>query len=145
MPLLILVITILMLLMVAPCIINCPTCFVSVQVNKLQQTVPVQQGYIKLQLTTENLTHHQMDTAIRTLRPETSKRGRPNAPSSPSSKESSQKDLDAPISKGLDFPSLVEGILGSQNRKKESRMAVAKRQGRKKPTKIGERKVRGPE
>ena len=59
-----------------------------------------------------------MDTAIRILRPETSKRGRPNAPRSPSSAGSSQKDLDAPIPKELDFPSLEEGILGSQNRKK---------------------------
>ena len=57
MPLLILIITILMLLMVTPCIINGLTHFVSAQVNKLQHTVPVQQGYIKLQLTTENITH----------------------------------------------------------------------------------------
>ena len=48
MPLLIPVITILMLLMVTPCIINCLTHFISVQVNKLQHEVPVQQGYIKL-------------------------------------------------------------------------------------------------
>ena len=32
-----------------------------------------------------------------------------------------------------------------ENRKKESRMAVAKRQRREKPTKIEQRKVRGPE
>ena len=57
MPLLIIVITILMLLMIAPCIINCLTCFVSAQVNKPQHAVPVQQGYIKLQLTAENITH----------------------------------------------------------------------------------------
>ena len=57
MPLLIPVITILMLLMIAPGIINCLTYFVSAQVNKLQHAVPVQQGYIKLQLTTENITH----------------------------------------------------------------------------------------
>ena len=31
--------------------------FVSAQVNKLQQAGPVQQGYIKLQPTTENITH----------------------------------------------------------------------------------------
>ena len=31
------------------------------------------------------------------------------------------------------------------NRKKESRMAVAKRQGREKPAKIEQRKVQGPE
>ena len=33
-------------------------------------------------------------------------------------------------------------LLGSQNRKKESRMAVAKRQGREQPVKIEQRKVR---
>ena len=49
--------TILMLLMIAPCIINGLTCFVSAQANKLQHGVPVQQGYIKLHLTTENITH----------------------------------------------------------------------------------------
>ena len=49
--------TILMLFMVAPCIINCLTLFVSAQVNKLQHAVPVQQGYIKLQLTMENSTY----------------------------------------------------------------------------------------
>ena len=48
MPLLIRVITILILLMVTPCIINCLTHFIPVQVNKLQHEVPVQQGYIKL-------------------------------------------------------------------------------------------------
>jgi len=57
MSLLVPVITILMLLMTAPCIINCQTHFVSAQVNKLQHAVQVQQGYIKLQLTTENITH----------------------------------------------------------------------------------------
>ena len=77
MPPLVPVITILMLLMITPCIINCLTHFVSSQVNKLQHAVPVQQGYIKLHPTTENITHPQMDTAIRTLRPETSKRGSP--------------------------------------------------------------------
>ena len=51
------VITILMLLMIAPYIINCLTHFVSAQVNKLQHAVTVQQGYIKLQPTTENITH----------------------------------------------------------------------------------------
>ena len=49
--------TIMMLLMIVPCIINCQTCFVSAQVNKLQYAVLVQQGYIKLQLPTENTTH----------------------------------------------------------------------------------------
>ena len=58
-----------------------------------------------------------MDTAIRTLRPETSKRGRPNAPHHPSSPGSSQKDLDAPIPKELGLPFLEGGMLGSWNRK----------------------------
>jgi len=49
MPLLVSVI--LMLLVIAPHIINCLTHFVFAQVNKLQYVVPVQQGYIKLQLT----------------------------------------------------------------------------------------------
>ena len=44
-----------MLLMIAPCIINCLTHFVSAQ--KLQHAVPVQQGYIKLQPARENITH----------------------------------------------------------------------------------------
>ena len=43
MPLLVPVITIFMLLVIAPCIINCLTRFVSAQVNKLQHAVPVQQ------------------------------------------------------------------------------------------------------
>ena len=98
MPLLVPVINILMLLVIDPCIINFLTHFVSAQVNKLQHAVPVQQEYIKLQPTTENITHPWMDTAIRTLRPETSKRGRPNAPRHPSSTGSSQKDLHTPYS-----------------------------------------------
>ena len=57
MPLLVLAITILMLLVFAPCIINCLTHFVSAQVIKLQHVVPVQQGYIKLYPTTENTIH----------------------------------------------------------------------------------------
>ena len=51
------VITILMLLMIASCIINCLTHFVAAQVNKLQHAVPIQQGYTKLRLTMENITH----------------------------------------------------------------------------------------
>ena len=54
-----------------------------------------------------------MDTAIRTLRPETSKRGKPNAPHSPRSAGSSQRDLKAPIPKELGLPSLEAGLLGS--------------------------------
>ena len=57
MPLLIPAIIILMWLMIAPCIINCLTQFVSVQVNMLQHAVTVQQGYINLQATMENITH----------------------------------------------------------------------------------------
>ena len=57
MPLLVSFITKLMLLMIVPCITKYLTCLVSAQVNKLQHTVPVQQGYIKLQPTTENITH----------------------------------------------------------------------------------------
>ena len=47
----------LMLLIIAPCIINYLTCSVSAQMNKLQHALPVQQGYIKLQLTMENITY----------------------------------------------------------------------------------------
>ena len=54
-----------------------------------------------------------MDTAIRTLRPETSKRGRPNTPRRPSSAGSSQKDLDAPIPKEWGLLSIEGGLLGS--------------------------------
>ena len=54
-----------------------------------------------------------MDSAIRTLRLETSKRGRPNVSHSPRSAGSSQKDLDAPIPKDLGLPSLEGGMLGS--------------------------------
>ena len=84
-----------------------------------------------------------MDTAIRTLRLETSKKGRPNTPCHPSSAGSSQKDLEAPIPKELGPPSLEGGMLGSENRKQESKMAVAKEQGREKPVKIEQR--RGPQ
>ena len=138
--LLIPVITILMPFMIAPCIINCLTLFVFVQVNKLQDAVPVQQGYVKLQPTTENLTHPQMNTAIRTLRLVTSKRGMSNSPRCPSSARSSQRALDTPIPKELGLPSLQGRMLCSQNRKKESKMSVAKRQRRDKPAKIEQRK-----
>ena len=53
-----------------------------------------------------------MDTAIRTLRLETSKTGRPNTPHCPSSTGCSQKDLDTPIPKELGLPSLEVGMLG---------------------------------
>ena len=54
-----------------------------------------------------------MDTTIRTLRFETSKRGKPNAPHHPSSAGNSQKDLDVPIPKELGLPSLEGGMLDS--------------------------------
>ena len=54
-----------------------------------------------------------MDTAIRTLRPGTSKRERPNAPRCPRSAGSSQRDLDTPIPKESGLPSLEGGMLGS--------------------------------
>ena len=54
-----------------------------------------------------------MDTAIRTLRPEASKRGRPNAPHRASSAGSSQRELDAPIPKELGLLSLEGGMLGN--------------------------------
>ena len=50
-----------------------------------------------------------MDTAIRTLRLETSRKGRPNASCCPSSAGSSQKDLNAPIPKELGLPFLEGG------------------------------------
>ena len=64
----------------------------------------------------ENITHPRMDTAIRTLRLATSKRGIPNAPHWPSSAGCNQRDLDAPIPKELGLPSLRGvggGMLGS--------------------------------
>ena len=132
MSLLIPTITTLMLLMINPCIINCLTRFVSSQVNKLQHPVPVQQGYIKLHLSMENITHPWMDTSIRTLRLQNSKRERPNAPLPPSSAGSSQRDLDTPTPKELGLPSLEGEMLGSQNWKKESKIVVAKRQRKEK-------------
>ena len=54
-----------------------------------------------------------MDTTIRTLRLETSKRGRPNTPRRPSSAGSSQRDLNGPVPKELGLPSLEGGRLGS--------------------------------
>ena len=55
----------------------------------------------------------QMDMATKTLRPETSKRGRPNDPRCPSSVGSSQKELHTPIPKELGLPSFEGGMLGS--------------------------------
>ena len=101
---------ILMMLMIIPCTVNCLTCFVSTQVNQLQHAVPVQQRY---KTTADHGKYHTpLYTAIRTLRLETSKRGRPNTPRRPSSAGSSQKDLDAPIPKELGLPPLEGGMLG---------------------------------
>ena len=47
-----------------------------------------------------------MDIVMRTLRPERTKRGRPNAPCCPSSAGSSWQDLEVPIPKELGLPSL---------------------------------------
>ena len=47
-----------------------------------------------------------MDTTVRTLRLETSERGRPNVPHCPSSAGSSQRDTDTPIPRELGLPSL---------------------------------------
>ena len=78
-------------------------------VNQLQHAVPVQQRY---KTTAGHGKYHTpLDTAIRTLRLETSKRGRPNTPHCPSSAGSSQKDLDAPIPKELGLPSLEGGTV----------------------------------
>ena len=57
----------------------------------------------------KNITHPYTDTAVKTLKPETNKRGRPNAPHHPSSAGSSQKDFCALIPKELGLPSLKEG------------------------------------
>ena len=133
MPLLIPIITIMMLL--PPCIINCLTRFFSSQVNKLQHAVPVQQRYIKLYPIMENITHPQMGTTIRSLRLETSKRGRPDDPHCPSSIRTSQRGLNVLIAKELGLLSLKGGMLGSQNRKKDTKVAVAKIQGREKTNK----------
>ena len=54
-----------------------------------------------------------MDTAVRTLRFETSKRARLNAPCYPSSAGSSQRDLDTPIPKESGLPSPEGEMLGS--------------------------------
>ena len=47
--------------MMSPYIIHCLTQFVSAQINKLQYAVLVQQGYIKLLSTTENIYHSPLD------------------------------------------------------------------------------------
>ena len=47
-----------------------------------------------------------------------------------------ERDLDAPIPKELGLRSLEGGMLGTQNWKTESKMAVAKRQRRDRPEKV---------
>ena len=54
-----------------------------------------------------------MDTALRTLRLETSKRRRPNAPCHPSSAGGKQRDHDTPIPIEPGLPSHEGGTLGS--------------------------------
>ena len=126
---------ILMTLMIIPCTVNCLTCFVSAQVNQLQHAVPVQQRY---KTTADHGKYHiPLDTAIRILRIETSKRGRPNIPRHPSSAGSSQKDLDTPIPKELGLPSLEGGMLG--------RIGKRSPKWRWLKDKEGQRKVRGPD
>ena len=59
--LLIPVITILMLLMIAPYISNCLTCFASAQVYKLQHAMPVQLGYIYITTPDHGKYHSPLD------------------------------------------------------------------------------------
>ena len=58
-----------------------------------------------------------MDSTIRTLRPQTNKRGRPDAPCCPISAGSNQRDFDAPIPQELSLPSLEEEMLGKRSSK----------------------------
>ena len=90
----------------------------------------------------ENITHPWKDTAIRTLRLETSKRGRPNAAHHPSSAESRQRDLDAPIPKELGLSYLAGEMLDSYSRKKESKTVAAEGQRKEKSTKMEQKKMR---
>lgn len=48
-------------IMIAPCIINCLTYFISVQVNKVQNAVLVQWGYVELHSTTEGIYYSPLD------------------------------------------------------------------------------------
>ena len=109
--------------------INCLTHVVSAQVNKLQHAGPVQQRYIKPQPTTKNITHPQMDTAIRTLRLETSKMGGGPMPLPILVQQNVARENSTLLyPKNWASHLLRGGMLGSQNRKKESRMVVVKRQ-----------------
>ena len=143
--LLIPVITTLMLLMIAPCIINCLTHFVSAQVSKLQHAMSVQQGFTKLHLTTENITHPQMDIAIRTLRLETSKRGRPNAPRCPSSAGSSQRDRGTPLPKNWASHLLRGECQVVRIGKRSLKWQWLKDKERKKSTKVEQKEIHGQE
>ena len=81
---------VLMMLMIVPCTVNCLTCFVSAQVNKLQHALPVQQRY---KTTADHRKYHSPlhGHSMRTLRPETNKRGRPNTPRHPVQQEVARK------------------------------------------------------
>ena len=54
-----------------------------------------------------------MDTVVRTLRLEISKRGKPNDPCNPGPGGSSQRDFDTPTTNELGLPSLAGGTVGS--------------------------------
>jgi len=54
-----------------------------------------------------------MDTGIRALRLETSKKGRPDAPHHPSSARSNKRDHNFPLPKESDSQSIEQGLLGS--------------------------------
>ena len=139
MPLLVLVITILMLLVIAPCIINCLIHFVSAQVNKLQHVVPVEQGYIKLQPTTEKISLTLRWTLLQELWGlRLAKGGGPKPLAIPV-----QQEVARETSMSL-FPKIGPPISWG-NRKKESKMAVPKRKRREKSTEIEQSKVWGPE
>ena len=96
-------------------------CSIYYQSSKLFCVCPGQQATICsasstriYRTTADHGKHHSpLDTVIRTLRPETSKRGRPNAPHHSRSAGSSQRDLNVPTLKELGLPSLEGGILGS--------------------------------
>lgn len=47
--------------MVAPCIINCLTHFVSAQVTELQNAIMLQRGYTELQINTDGIYHLPLD------------------------------------------------------------------------------------
>ena len=82
-----------------------------------------------------NISHPEMDTAVRTLRPETSKRGGPMPLATPVQQEVAKETLTPLFTKNWASHLLRGGMLGSKNREKESKMAVAKRPGRESPRK----------